>query len=404
MTQTADVIVVGLGAMGSAALYQTAKLGARVIGIDRFDPPHDQGSSHGDTRITRQAIGEGRDFVPLVLRSNQIWEEIEAVSGRSLLTRNGALVLASRSISGDHHGSTSFVHDTIRTAEEFGIAHEVLDANEVCRRYPQFRLSGDETGYFEGGAGFLRAEPCIETQLDLARRLGATAFASETVLDIRQENHGRVEVTTDRTTYSAARVIVTAGPWIAKLLGTKYAKYFRVYRQVMGWFALAKNADQYTAARFPVFIWIVGNRPRDMLYGFPAIDGPEGGLKIATEQYETVVDPDAVPRSVSDSEIAAMYGEYIAPRFPDISGEFLRAATCLYTVTPDAKFIVDQFCDCENVIFASACSGHGFKHSPAIGEGLALWALQRPPAIDLSPFRLNRFSTDSVGTRWEQAG
>ena len=395
MTHTADVVVVGLGAMGSAALYQTAKLGAQAIGIDRFDPPHDQGSSHGDTRITRQAIGEGRDFVPLVLRSNQIWEEIEASTGRSLLTRNGALVLASQSISGDHHGSTSFVQDTIRTAEEFGIAHEVLDAEEIRRRYPQFRLSGDEAGYFESGAGFLRPEYCIETQLNLARKSGAKVFSSETVVDIKQDNNGRVEVKTDRTTYSAARVIVTAGPWIAKLLGTEYAKYFRVYRQVMCWFALARNAEQYTAARFPVFIWIVGNRPRDMLYGFPAIDGPEGGLKIATEQYEAIVDPDAVSRSVSHSEIAAMYDEYIAPRFPDVSGEFLRAATCLYTVTPDAKFIVDQFCDCENVIFASACSGHGFKHSPAIGEGLALWALQQPPAINLLPFSLARFSRES---------
>src|SRR5271157_1243489 len=118
MSNTADVIVVGLGAMGSAALYQLAKLGARAIGIDRFNPPHDQGSSHGDTRITREAIGEGRDFVPLVLRSNQIWEELEAATGRSLLTRNGALVLASQSISGNHHGSTSFVQDTISTARE----------------------------------------------------------------------------------------------------------------------------------------------------------------------------------------------------------------------------------------------------------------------------------------------
>src|SRR5271165_5752137 len=140
MAKSADVIVIGLGAMGSAALYQLAKLGARAIGVDRFDPPHDQGSSHGDTRITREAIGEGRDFVPLVLRSNQIWEELEAATGRSLLTRNGALVLASQSIQGNHHGSASFVEDTIRAAREFGIAHEVLDAAKIQRRYPQFRL------------------------------------------------------------------------------------------------------------------------------------------------------------------------------------------------------------------------------------------------------------------------
>ncbi len=392
MANTADVLVIGLGAMGSATVCQAANLGARVIGIDRFDPPHDRGSSHGDTRITREAIGEGRDFVPLVLRSNQIWEELEAATGRSLLTRTGALILASQSISGDHHGSTSFVQDTIRTAREFGIAHEVLDAEEIRRRYPQFHLIGDEIGYFEGGAGFLRPEACIETQLTLARQMGAEVFTSEVVLDIAQDKRGAVVVKTDRATYSAARAIVTAGPWVQKLLGAEYASYFSIYRQVLCWFALAKNQQLYGAERFPVFIWIVGNRPRDMLYGFPAIDGPSGGLKIATEQYEATVDPDAVTRTVSDSEIAAMYGEYIGPRFPDVSGECLRATTCLYTVTPGAKFIVDTFRDCENVMFASACSGHGFKHSAAIGEALAAWALARPGAIDLSPFRLDRFS------------
>ena len=391
MAKTADVIVVGLGAMGSATLYQLAKLGARVTGIDRFHPPHDQGSSHGDTRITREAIGEGREFVPLVQRSNQIWEELEAATGRRLLTRNGALVLASQSIQGNHHGSASFVEDTIRAAREFGIAHEVLDAAKIQRRYPQFRLGGDEVGYFEGGAGFLRPEVCIETQLNLARQLGAKVVTYETVLDIEQDKHGVVEVKTDRATYSAARAIVTAGPWIQKLLGAEYAHLFRVYRQVLCWFPLAKNAGRYSPERFPVFIWITGNRPRDMLYGFPAIDGPQGGLKIATEQYQATVDPDAVARTVSGAEVAAMHGEYIAPRFPDVSGEFLRATTCLYTVTPDAKFIVDTFRDGENVMFASACSGHGFKHSAAIGEAGALWALERPSRIDLSPFKLDRF-------------
>src|SRR5271167_3484286 len=182
MANVADVIVVGLGAMGSAALYQAAKLDVRVIGIDRFTPPHDRGSSHGDTRITREAIGEGREFVPLVQRSHRIWEELETATGRSLLTRNGALILASQSVSGDHHGSSSFVQDTIGAAREFGIAHEVLAAGEIRRRYPQFKLSGDELGYFEPGAGFLRPEACVETQLMLARQLGAKVFTSETVL------------------------------------------------------------------------------------------------------------------------------------------------------------------------------------------------------------------------------
>src|SRR5208283_2222694 len=149
--RTPDILVIGLGAVGSAALYQATRLKARVIGIDRFAPPHDQGSSHGNTRITRQAIGEGREFVPLVLRSNQIWEELEAATGRNLMTRCGCLVLASPGAPGQHHGSTFFLEDTIDAAREFGISHEVLTAVEVQHRYPQFRTRGDEFGYFEPG-------------------------------------------------------------------------------------------------------------------------------------------------------------------------------------------------------------------------------------------------------------
>ncbi len=390
MTLLADVLVVGLGAVGSAALYQSAKLGARAIGIDRFLPPHDQGSSHGDSRITRQAIGEGRDFVPLVLRSNQIWEELEAATGLGLLLRNGGLILASPNTPGTHHGSTSFVQDTIDTAVEFGISHEVLCAEEIQHRYPQFRLRGDEVGYFESGAGFLRPEACIETQLSRARGLGAQIFTSEVVLGLTPLADRTLEVKTSRNSYSAAHVIVTAGPWIPKLLGEDYSRLFKVYRQLMCWFAVATNPEHYAPERFPIFIWITGNRPCDMMYGFPALDGPQGGMKIATEQYEATVDPDAVPRTVDESEIAALHAGYIAPRFPDISDVCVRSATCLYTVTPDAKFIVDRFRDQENIVFASACSGHGFKHSAALGEALALQALGKPAVIDRAGFALRR--------------
>lgn len=387
---TPDILVVGLGAVGSAALYQASKLGARCIGIDRFAPPHDQGSSHGDTRITRQAIGEGKVFVPLVLRSNQVWEEIEAATGRSLMVRNGCLVLASANTPGCHHGSTSFVQDTIDAAREFGIAHEVLSADDVAHRYPQYRLRGDEVGYFEPGAGFLRPEACIDAQLQLARKAGAQIITDETVLEIKPDRNNSLEVRTSRASYSAGQVIVTAGAWIPKLLGADYARFFKIYRQMLCWFRVAKNQSRYTPQQFPVFIWITGNQPRDMMYGFPQIDA-NGGAKIATEQYEATVDPDAVPRDVSPVEIAALYDEYIAPRFPDVSGDCLRSATCLYTVTADAKFVIDEFRDSHNVVFASACSGHGFKHSAAIGEALAQRALRLPTSVDLSPFRLRRF-------------
>ena len=391
MTITADVVVVGLGAVGSAALYQSAKRGAKVIGIDRFVPPHDQGSSHGETRITRQAIGEGREFVPLVLRSNEIWEELEVASGLSLMTRNGGLVLASAGIHGSHHGSNAFLAETVDAAKSFGIPHEQLSTDEIRYRFPQFRLAAGELGYFEPGAGFLRPEACVETQIAQAQKLGALVVVSETVRALRQ-NGSAVEVTTDKAVYSAAKVILCAGPWIAKFLPPEYAPNFLVYRQTLCWFALERNSELYDSDRFPIFIWITGDELQDMLYGFPAIDGPSGGLKVATETYEHTVDPDAVPRDVSHESVARMHSHYIAPRLPNVSSRCLRTATCLYTVTPDAKFVIDYADPNGNILLVSACSGHGFKHSPAVGEALAQRALGLPSTISLSAFAIARLA------------
>jgi len=392
MPTTGDIVIIGLGAVGSAVLYHSAKLGAKVIGIDRFEPPHDQGSSHGETRIMRQAIGEGSEFVPLVLRSNEIWEELEAATGRNLLTRNGGLVVAVSGKAGRHHGSGSFLQDTIRAAVSYGIPHELLTAAELRYRFPQFRLTADEDGYFEPGAGFLRPELCVKTQIEQARKLGATVKMRETVLEVRPGENA-VTVISDRAHYEAAKVILTAGPWIAQLLSPQFAPAFLVYRQNLCWFDLAQNRQRYTPERFPVFIWITGSRVQDMLYGFPAIDGTAGGVKVATETYDHAVHPDNVPREVSEAWVAAMYTEYIAPRFPDLGNRCLRTATCLYTVTPDAKFVIDYADAHEKILFASACSGHGFKHSPAIGEALAQKALGLSTQVDLSPFTVARLQS-----------
>jgi sarcosine oxidase len=271
VSTSADIIVVGLGAVGSAALYQAAKVGVRAIGIDRFHPPHDRGSSHGESRITRQAIGEGQDFVPLVLRSHQIWEELEAASGRALLTRSGALILQSPHIAGDHHGSTSFLADTIAVAKAHAIAHEVLSTTEIEARFPQFHLAQEEVGYFEPGAGFVRPEACVQTLLELATKMGAAIHAGETVLKVEAVSDSAL-VTTDRDTYSAGHAIISAGPWIGSLLPQAIAGQLVVYRQVMTWFALERHRDRYTPQHFPVFIWITGNQPCDMFYGFPALE------------------------------------------------------------------------------------------------------------------------------------
>ena len=207
-----DAIVVGLGAVGAATLYQLARRGARVLGIDRFAPPHDQGSSHGESRITRLAIGEGDAYVPLVQRSHAIWRELEARTGRPILTQTGGLVLAPRDGAADHHGKPDFVRRTIACAQRFGIAHEVLDADGIRARFPQFHLQHDEIGYYEPEAGFLRPEQAIAAQLEAAVACGATVRTHEPVLALEYgAGTDAVTVRTAAGDFSADQVVVAAG-------------------------------------------------------------------------------------------------------------------------------------------------------------------------------------------------
>jgi len=388
---SADVVIVGLGAMGSAALYQTARRGARVIGVDQFEPPHDRGSSHGESRITRQAIGEGDAYVPFALLSHEIWRELEAETGRSLFAPAGGLILG-RASSASIHGQTDFVGNTIGAARRFGIAHEVLTPDEVRRRFPQFRLVGDETCYYEPGAGFLRPERCIQAQLDLAIKHGATVHTGQAVRRITADAHA-VTVVTDSAAYSASHVIVTAGAWAPQLLGDAFREVLRVFEQTMYWFA-PENESDFAPGRFPVFIWHHGAGEDDHFYGFPVVGG---GVKVATEQFATPTTPDAVrkpsgsPSNDTEAEARLMHQTHMRKRLAGVSDRCLRSVTCLYTVTPDFGFIIDQHPDWERVLVASPCSGHGFKHSAAIGVALAERVVEGRSQIDLTPFSLSRF-------------
>jgi sarcosine oxidase len=229
MAQALDAIVVGLGAMGSAATYQLAKRGAKVLGIDRYSPPHAQGSSHGDTRITRKAIGEGERYIPLALRSYEIFREVEVLTGRSLLTITGGLIISSRSPHAVSHVA-GFFDNTVAAARTHGIAHELLDAARIRARFPAFKVRDDEMGYFEHDAGFLRPEECVAAQLDLAARHGARIQRDEKV-ERFEEKGGAVRVTTSRGEYVAKQLVVAAGPWIRELLAEERARHFTVTRQ-----------------------------------------------------------------------------------------------------------------------------------------------------------------------------
>lgn len=373
MEEPYDAIVLGLGAMGSATLYQLARRGQRVLGVDQYSPPHDRGSSHGDTRITRLAIGEGEEYTPLALRSHEIWREIEAQTGADLLTTTGGLVISSAGPRGTCHG-TDFFANTLAAARAHGIRHEILDAGEIRRRFPPFAVRDDEVGYYEYEAGFLRPEACVAAQLQLAGQLGAAIHRCERALRFTQEKD-LVHLRTEEGEYRTRRLVVTAGPWLPGLLGNTWAARFTVRRQTLFWFDAHGSFAAFQPGRFPVFIWELAGQAQP-IYGFPAIDGPRGGVKIASEQHEVPTTPEAVRREVAPDEARSMFAQQVAPYFPDLPGECVKAVSCLYTMTADFRFVIEAHPECPGVIVASPCSGHGFKHSAAIGERLALLVME----------------------------
>ncbi len=286
MVNKFDTIVCGLGAMGSAAVYQLAKRGNNVLGIDQFSPPHDNGSSHGESRIIRQAIGEGEEYVPLVLRSYELWREIEKAAGRELLTITGGLTLESQNSEGVMHGRRDFLDQAIRCAEKFDIHHEILETADIRKRYPQFAVT-NERAYFEYETGFLRPELCIEAQLHLARKHGAVVQTNETIVSVETRGDSGVMVNTSRGAYCAEKVIITVGPWIGRFLPPAYARLFKVYRQVMYWFDIREDCrSTFAPPGFPIFIWIFAKGGEFGFYGFPTLDGKT--IKIATEQFTAI--------------------------------------------------------------------------------------------------------------------
>jgi len=381
-----DVIVVGLGAYGASTALQLQRQGLSVLGFDAHHPPHDLGSTHGETRITRLAIGEGLDYVPLAMRSQELWRQIEAETGARLMAQCGGLVLGDPAVSGALHGKPDFVGRTIAAAEQFGIAHEVLEARDVRARFPAFLPTKGELTYYEPEAGLLSPEACVDAQLRLAADLGAELRPGERVVGI-DPGPDSVRVTTEFGRYVASRVVVAAGPWAPQLLGGRYAQSLVLQRQVLHWFA-PEDPAIYAAGRCPVFIWVHGADPADNFYGFPISPlGAALDVKVANEALDgAVARPEAVIREVSPAETRAVFERHVAGRLAGLGPAATRTATCIYTMAPDARFMIEPHPDSDRVTVISACSGHGFKHSPAIGEAVATWiATGDRPAV-LAPF------------------
>lgn len=395
MAERVRVAVVGLGAMGSALLYQLARRGIPALGIDRFRPPHDRGSSHGDSRITREGIGEGPQYLPFARASHRIWRELEAETGETLFTACGFLVVAPPELTALHHGKTNFLRQSEEVARAAGIPHEMLDAAELARRFPHMAGEAGEEAYFEPGAGYLRPERCIAVQLARAEALGAEIRLGTVVRGVSETAEG-VRIDTDAGPIEADRAVVTAGAWAGPLLGPPFDRLCTVMRQVFHWFALA--APGAIPEDSPVFIRMHGLGGNDYFYGFPPLPG-EQAVKVGTEQYEIATTAESCDRAVAPGDAAALHLEHLAGRLGGISERIVRTETCLYTVTPDFDFIIDRHPAMERVTVVSACSGHGFKHSAGIGEAVAeLLATGRSP-VDLAPFRLSRFGTAGRGSQ-----
>jgi sarcosine oxidase len=402
-----DVIVIGLGALGSAATYQLSRRGAVVLGIDRFSPPHKFGSSHGETRITRMAVGEGAEYTPLALRSRALWRAIEkedALDGGSssqvplfqqcgCLTISGPNDMVRQGVEGFFQNIRYSARKYDIPFEEFGLGKEIRD------RFPQFAVEANDRGFLDLWGGFLRPEECIATQLRLATKHKATIRLNAKVTAIRNSKTGVAVAVESGEEFEGARLLIAAGPWLPTFLPGPLRSRFVVTRQVLHWFEVKSHPERFSVKNCPVFIWDLNGRklshteqmPKAMIYGFPSTDSGTEGLKVTHEEIGSVTTPDDVSREVKPNEISELYDTYIKAFMPDVGPRSIRTEVCLYTNTKGARFVIDRHPDYPRAIFASACSGHGFKHSAALGEALAETLMDQPSSeVDLTPFTIRK--------------
>ena len=372
-----DVVVIGLGVMGSAALHRLAVRGVRVLGIERYEPGHDRGSSHGATRIIRLGYFEHPSYVSLLRDVYPLWRELEAKIGRRLLHTTGIAEIGAP--------ESELVKGTLAAARQHALPHDVLDAAALMRRYPAFRVPGDFVGVVQPDGGFLEAEPALLGLVKLARAGGAAIRTNEAVHAI-EPHPGGVRVVTGDEVVEASAVIVTAGARVKSLIPDLPAP-LRVTRQVLAWFE-PRDATMLSSDRFPVFMI---ESPHGFHYGFPM--DPHRGVKLGKHHHlDETVDPDSCDRTVSPRDeraIRVALENYI----PAADGKLVGATTCLYTMAPDGDFIIDTLPGWPQVVIGSPCSGHGFKFAPLIGEILADLAMSGQTKRDIARFRLARFQT-----------
>jgi sarcosine oxidase len=371
-----DVIVAGVGGMGSATVAELASRGARVLGLDRASIPNDRGSSHGINRIIRLAYAEDPRYVPLLRRAYARWRELEAQLQEPVLVTTGGVDIGTP--------ESATVTGSLASARMHDLDHELLSAEELMARFPGFRLPEELVAVYQPDGGFVLSERAIAGYARLAIEAGADLRGYEPVVEWQAGDDG-VVVRTARDEYRARRLVISAGAWLGRMVPALAATAVPE-RQVLLW-ARTLRPERFAVGTFPIFILEV---PEGLYYGFPEYGIP--GLKIGLMHHRRqVVDPDAWDRDFIEPRDEALLRAATGRYLPDADGPALTLRTCMFTNTPDKHFIIDTLPDAPSVTIVSPCSGHGFKFASVIGEIAADLALEGSTDHDLGIFRIDRF-------------
>jgi len=373
-----DVIVLGGGTMGTAAAWALGKRGLKTLLLEQFHHVHDQGSHGGETRVIRHAYAESPEYVPLVRRADQLWQELQALVGEQVLVRCGGLELA----------APGFAHARAAraSADAHGLSYEWLTPEEVVSRWPAFRVPEDWDALYSPDSGFLLTEGALRRMADAARALGATILEQTQAVGWGAElEHVWVDTPVDR--YEADALIVTAGAWATKSIADLDLP-IRLLRKTLWWQEVV-DPRQFEPERFPVFIT---DSPAGEIYGFPVYGAP--ALKIANHAGGELVDLETVDRSTMPGENRDCL-ELAAQVLPGVTSRVMKSAVCLYAMTPDTDFIVDRHPLLPRLAIGAGFSGHGFKFAPAIGE-LLTELIVDPVAESIPRLQLSRFERAGV--------
>jgi sarcosine oxidase len=380
--ETFDAIVIGLGAHGSAAALAFARRGLRVLGIEAGERGHELGSSGGHSRMIRRAYFEDPGYLPLLSAAWDGWEALSAAVDEPLVEVTGGLYAGP--------AESEVFRGSVASARDQGLAHEVLDAAEIRRRWPVFTVGDEVGGLFDPGAGMIRPDRAIAAQVRLAEDAGAEVRFSERAIAWRPMPGGAtggVEVETDRGVYAAGSLVIAAGAWTGAFVPDLVLP-LEVERMPVLWFEPTIDAASVSVGRLPV--WLIDTAEDGTFYGFPY--DPAVGLKVSRHHSGEACDPDSVDRSLHPADVERVRA-FSRRTMPGADGPLRHSTVCLYTNTPDFHFVVDTHPSVSGVAFASACSGHGFKFAPIVGEILADLALTGSTAHLIEQFRVSRFST-----------